>query len=164
MRVLVVVVVVVTGIKQSQLLGLRLSLEFDNIWILTLIFLKNRGDGHIMHQNGHIWNFLVIFVAGTFQPISERAWCWTDALISPIWKNLEGLIAQKSSNKEKNGHSKCYVGHFGPFLRFSPDDQLDICFSDQRDFTESTLVLYILKYSEFNAQYPENQRKYMSNT
>ena len=32
MRVLVVLVVVlvVTGLKQSQLLGLRLSLEFDN--------------------------------------------------------------------------------------------------------------------------------------
>ena len=52
----------------------------------------------------------------------------------------------------------------GHFSRFSPDDHLDICFSDQQDFTESTLVLYILKSSEFNAQYPENQRKYMSNT
>ena len=38
MRVLVVVLVVVvlllvTGINQSQLLGLRLSLEFDKIWV-----------------------------------------------------------------------------------------------------------------------------------
>ena len=41
---------------------------------------------------------------------------------------------------------------FGHFLRFSPDDHLDTCFSDQQDFTESTLVLYILIYSYFKAQ------------
>ena len=35
----------------------------------------------------------------------------------------------------------------GHFSRFSPDDHLDMCFSDLQDFTESTLVLYIPKYS-----------------
>ena len=49
---------------------------------------------------------------------------------------------------------------FGHFFRFSPDDHLDTCFSDQQDFTESTLVLYILRYSYFKAQYPEKQGKW----
>ena len=48
----------------------------------------------------------------------------------------------------------------GHFLRFSPDDHLDTCFSDQQDFTESTLVLYILRYSYFKAQHPEKQGKW----
>ena len=55
---------------------------------------------------------------------------------------------------------KHYNGHFGPFSRFSPDDLLDICLSDQQEFTESTLVLSILRYSDFKAQYPEKQRKW----
>ena len=46
----------------------------------------------------------------------------------------------------------------GHFPIFSPDDHLDICFSDQQDFTESTLVLYILRYSYLKAQYPENRK------
>ena len=48
----------------------------------------------------------------------------------------------------------------GHFSRFSPDDHLDTCFSDQQDFTESTLMLYILRYSYFKAQYPEKQGKW----
>ena len=47
----------------------------------------------------------------------------------------------------------------GHFFRFSPDDHLNICFSDKQDFTESTLVLYILRYSNFKAQYPEKKKK-----
>ena len=35
----------------------------------------------------------------------------------------------------------------GHFSRFSSDDHLEICFSDQQDFTESTLVLYVMRYS-----------------
>ena len=48
----------------------------------------------------------------------------------------------------------------GHFPIFSPDDHLDICFSDQQDFTESTLVLYILRYLFFKAQNPEKQGKW----
>ena len=47
----------------------------------------------------------------------------------------------------------------GHFSRFSPDDHLDTCFSDQLDFTESTLVFYTLRYYYFMAQYPENHGK-----
>ena len=55
----------------------------------------------------------------------------------------------------------------GHFSRFSPDDHLDTCFSDQQDFTESTLVLYIPRYSIirlnfFNPPGPEKCRKYNS--
>ena len=49
---------------------------------------------------------------------------------------------------------------FGHFSIFSTDDHLDKCFSDKQDFMESTLVLYILRYSDFKAQYPEKQRKW----
>ena len=48
----------------------------------------------------------------------------------------------------------------GHFSSFSPDDHLDTCFSDQQDFTESALMLYILRYSYFKAQYPEKQGKW----
>ena len=54
----------------------------------------------------------------------------------------------------------CYSGHIGQFFTFSPDDHLDICLSDQQDFTESTLVLYIQRYSDFKVQYPEKQEKW----
>ena len=99
-----------------------------------------------MHQNGHIWYFLAIFVAGTFRPLSERASCQTDALISPIWKNGEGFSAKKSPKIEKMAILSVMLAILDQFSRFSPDDHLDTCFSDQQDFTESTLVLYVLIY------------------
>ena len=46
------------------------------------------------------------------------------------------------------------------FSRFLPDDHLDTRFSDQQDFKESTLVLYILRYLYFKAQHPEKQGKW----
>ena len=55
-----------------------------DISILRLNILKTRENGHNMHQNGHIWYFLAIFVAGTFQPLCERAACGRNALVSPI--------------------------------------------------------------------------------
>ena len=58
---------------QQGLTKSTLVLIFKDNWILTLNILKNWGNDHNMHQNGHIWKFLVIFVAGTIQPISERA-------------------------------------------------------------------------------------------
>ena len=48
----------------------------------------------------------------------------------------------------------------GDFLRVSPDDHLNICFSYQRDFTESTLVLYIRRNSDSKAQNPKKQGKW----
>ena len=62
---------------------------FWDIRILKLNSLKNRENGHNMHQNGHIWYFLAIFVAGTFvryvsiirsqamhlfQPLKKKSW------------------------------------------------------------------------------------------
>ena len=50
-----------------------------------------------------------------------------------------------------------------PFCAFfpgvSPNDHLNICFNDQQGFTESILVLYILRYLYFKAQYPVKQVK-----
>ena len=119
---------------------------FRDIWILKLNSLKNRENGHNMHQNGHIWYFLAIFVVGSLFALSERYLCQTDALISPIWKNGEGFSAQKSPKIEKMAILTVMLAILGHFLRFSPDDHLDTCFSDQQDFTESTLVLYILRH------------------
>ena len=84
--------------------------------ILRLNILKNRKNGHNMHENGHIWYFLAIFVGGTFRPLSEHASCLTDALVSPVWKNCESFIARKMTKNLKNGHSKCNTGNFGPFF------------------------------------------------
>ena len=39
--------------------------------ISSLNILKNSNDGHNMHQNGHIWSFLAIFVARTLCPLSR---------------------------------------------------------------------------------------------
>ena len=51
-----------------------------------------------------------------------------------------------------------------PFCAFfpgvSPNDHLNICFNDQQGFTESILVLYILRYLYFKAKYPEKQGKW----
>ena len=54
------------------------------------------------------------------------------------------FFAQKPPNFfYKNGHSKRNAGYFG---LISPDDHLHICFSDQQDFTGSTLVPYSLNF------------------
>ena len=50
----------------------------------------------------------------------------------------------------------------GHFSSLSPGDHLDTSFSDQQDFTESALMLYIPRYSYFKAQYPEKQGKWPS--
>ena len=133
---------------------------FWNICILRLNILKNSENDYNMHKNGHIWEFWAIFVAGTILPLSEHAWCETDALNSPIWKKSEGFIAPKSPKiEEKNGSSKCYNGHLRPFFSISPYFVLNICFSNQQDFTESTFVLFILKFNDFKTQYPEKHGK-----
>ena len=90
---------------------------FWDIQILRPNILKNRENGHNMHQNGHIWYFLAIFVAGTFQAQPKHNWCQMDALISTIWKNGDGFIALKSPKNWKYGHIKYYNGHFGPFFK-----------------------------------------------
>ena len=64
---------------------------------------------------------------------------------------------QKSPKIEKMAILSGKLAILGHFSRFSPDNHLDICFSDQQDFTESTLVFYILKYLDFMAEYPENR-------
>ena len=97
---------------------------FWDIRILRLNILKHRENNHDMQQNGHghIRYVIAIFVAETFQPLSERASSRMDVLISPIWKFFEGFYCPKITKNWKNGHSKCYAGHC---LRFSPDDHLD---------------------------------------
>ena len=93
--------------------------------------------------------FLAIFVAETFRPRSEH----------PFEKIVKGLWPQNYPEIEKMAILSVMLAILGHFSRFSPDDHLDTCFSDQQDFTESTLVLYILRYSYSMAQYPERQGK-----
>ena len=58
-----------------------------------------------------------------------------DALISPIWKNGEGFIGRKWPKIEKMAILSVMLAIMGHFSKFSPDDHLDTCFSDQQDFT-----------------------------
>ena len=90
---------------------------FWDIQILKLNSLENRENGHNMHQNGHIWYFLAIFVFGTFFALSEHNLCQMDALISTIWINGDRFIALKSPKNWKYGHIKYYNGHFWPFFK-----------------------------------------------
>ena len=71
---------------------------FQNIGILSLTIMKKRENGHYIHQNGHVWYCVAIFVARTFQALPKRNWCLTDALISTVWKNGDCFIALKSPN------------------------------------------------------------------
>ena len=66
---------------------------------------------------------------------------------------------QNHQNIEKMAILSFILAIMGHFFRFSPDNHLNICFNDQQDFTESTLLLYIPRYLDFKAQYPETQGK-----
>ena len=68
-------------------------------------------------------------------------------LFHPFEKMVKVLLPEKGPEIEKMAILSVMLAILGHFLRFSPDDHLDTCFSDQQDFTESTLVLYILRYS-----------------
>ena len=57
---------------------------FLDIRFLRLNILKNRENGHIMHQNGHIRYVIAILVAGTFWLLSKRALFRMGAHISPV--------------------------------------------------------------------------------
>ena len=81
-------------------------------------------------------------------------------LFHPFEKMVKVLLPEKGPEIEKMAILSVMLAILGHFLRFSPDDHLDTCFSDQQDFTESTLVLYILRYSYFKAQHPEKQGKW----
>ena len=45
---------------------------FQNIGILSLTIMKKRGNGHYIHQDGHIWYCMAIFVARTFQAVPKH--------------------------------------------------------------------------------------------
>ena len=66
---------------------------------------------------------------------------------------------QKSPKIEKMAILSGKLAILGHFSRFSPNNHLDTCFNDQQDFTKSTLVLYVLRYSDVKAQYPEEKKR-----
>ena len=70
------------------------------------------------------------------------------------------LLPEKGPKIEKMAILSVMLAILGHFSRFSPADHLNTCFSDQQDFMESTLVLYILRYSYFKAQHPEKHGKW----
>ena len=57
------------------------------------------------------------------------------AYFTHLKKIGEGFIAQKSPKNEKMAILSVMMVILGHFSRFSPYDLLDICFSDQQDFT-----------------------------
>ena len=57
------------------------------------------------------------------------------------------LLPKNHPKTEKKAILSFILAILGHFFRFSPDDLLDICFSDQQDFTDSKLVLYNPRYS-----------------
>ena len=120
-------------------------------------YLENRENGHNMHQNGHIWYFLLLEPFGLYLCVLlvERM-----HLFHPFEKMLKVLLPKKWPKIEKMAILSVMLAILDNFSWFSPDDHLDTCFSDQQDFMESTLVLYILRYSYFMAQYPEKQGKW----
>ena len=128
---------------------------FWGIHILRLNILKNRENGDNMHQNGHIWYFLAIFFcwslsASLWACFMSKGWAYFTHLKK--WKRFHW---PKFTNIEKMAILSGMLAILGDFLRVSPDDHLDTCFSYQWDFTESTLVLYIRRYSDFKSQNPK---------
>ena len=57
------------------------------------------------------------------------------------------LLPKNHPKIEKMAILSFILAILGHFFRFSPDYLLDICFSDQQDFTDSKLVLFTPKYS-----------------
>ena len=106
---------------------------------------------------GTFWPFLLLEPFGLYLSVLnvERM-----HLFHPFEKIVKVLLPEKGPKIEKMAILSVMLAILGHFLRFSPDDHLDTCFSDQQDFTESTLMLYILRYSYFKAQYPEKQGKW----
>ena len=111
---------------------------------------------------------LYILIHLDFQAQYCKTWILRlNIILNVIWlhlfhlfeKKCEGFIATKSPKTAKMAIVSFMLAFLGQIVRFSPVDHLDIYFCDQQNFRESTLVLYILRYSEFKAQYPEKQGK-----
>ena len=113
-----------------------------------------------MHQNDHIryfFTFLLLEPFSLYLSVLHVEWM---RLFHPFEKMMTFLLLKKRPKIEKMAILRIMLAIFGHFSRFSPDNHQDTCFSDQEDFMESTLVLYILRYSYFMAQYPEKQGKW----
>ena len=103
---------------------------------------------------GTFWPFLLLGPFGLFLSVLDVKWM---RLFHPFEKNVKVLLPPNHQKVEKMAILNVMLSIFGHFSRFSPDNQLDICFSDQQDFTESTLVFYILKHLDFKAEYSEKK-------
>ena len=74
---------------------------------------------------------LAIFVAGTSCALSERIGCQTDTLISTFEEEKKMVLLPQYHPKTENmAILSIIMAILGPFSRFSPDDHLDVCFSD----------------------------------
>ena len=81
-------------------------------------------------------------------------------LFHPFEKMVKVLLPEAGPKIEEIDILSVMQANLGHFLRVSPDDLLDTCFSGQQDFTESALMLCIPRYSYFKAQYPGKQGKW----
>ena len=113
-------------------------------------------------------------IFGTFRPylLMELFWLYLSVIdvkqmrLSQLFEKMMMVLLPKNHQKIENTAILCImIAILGHFSRVSSDDPLDICFSDQQDFTESTLVLYISRYSVFRPDVfiplgPEKCQKY----
>ena len=91
-----------------------------------------------MPQNGHIWYLFAIFVVGTFLFYLSIIGVKRMRLSQPFEKMVMVLSPKIHPKIENMAILRIVIAILGYFPRVSSDDHLDICFSDQQDFTEST--------------------------
>ena len=93
---------------------------------------------------GHYWPFFLLEPYDIYQGVLHVK---RMRLFKLFAKMAKVLLPNNHPKIEKMAILSFILAILGDFFRFSPDYLLDICFSDQQDFTDSKLVLFTPKYS-----------------
>ena len=93
---------------------------------------------------GHYWPFFLLEPHDIYQGVLHVK---RMRLFKLFAKMAKVLLPKNHPKIEKMAILSFILAILGHFFRFSPDYLLDICFSDQQDFTDSKLVLFTPKYS-----------------
>ena len=81
---------------------------------------------------GTFWPFLLLEPFGLFMSMLHVEGM---RLFHPSEKMVKVLLPKNNQKLKKMAILSVMLAILGHFLRFSPDDHLDICFSDQQGFT-----------------------------
>ena len=152
----VVLVVLVTGVKQSQLLVLKLRLEFDNIELQKHVQMLNRMFiPFILNMRFSIWKFLLTgWHANTFEKISFMV-----PLLLPmqIMHLLMILPLQALQVESKMLRTCCFEYKICVFLGKKPDFlHVHGSFFDKSVCTRSRVMIYTLwaeNFHQFQTKY-----------